>query len=95
MSTTQEFQFVNSSSSKILLVLEPGSSEFWIKKGASIRLLVIGSISARPLDVEYLSGGLVIYNSGNEKIEVYENSNLLAQGSQTRRMAKKLTGDVE
>ncbi|MGY2197612.1 hypothetical protein [Pseudomonas gingeri] len=91
MQTGQELQFINSTSSRMLLVLEPRSSEFWIERGATVTVLVRDPSSVRSLDVEYLVGGLVVYTRPGDQIEVYKNGLRLPHDKRTRRMAGKLT----
>lgn len=94
MYDSQELQFINGTPSRILLVIEPRSSEFWIEGGATVRVLVRGTSTTPRLDVEYLSGGLVMYASGSGQVEVYQNGRRLAQYKRTRNMAKKLVCKV-
>jgi len=91
MQTNQELQFINSTSSRMLLVLEPRSSEFWIERGATVKVLIREPSSIHSLDVEYLVGGLVVYAHNADQIEVYKNGLRLPHDKQTRRMAGKLT----
>lgn len=90
----QEFNFINSTSRRILLVVEPKSSEYWIKHGVSVRLLITDPAMLPSLDVEYLPGGIVIYARESSCIEVYQNGIRLAQGNRSRRMEVKLTKSV-
>jgi hypothetical protein len=90
MHDSQELQFINSTPSRMLLVIEPRSSEFWIESGATVRVLVRDPSITPCLGVEYLAGGLVVYASGNGQVEVYQNGRRLAQYKRTRNMAKKL-----
>lgn len=94
MYDSQELQFINGTPSRILLVIEPRSSEFWIESGATVRVLVRGTSTTPRLDVEYLSGGLVMYASGSGQVEVYQNGRRLAQYKRTRNMAKRLVCKV-
>jgi hypothetical protein len=91
MSITRELQLINSTPTKMLLVLEPRSSEFWIKSGSTVKLRVTGATSGQPLDVEYLVGGLVVYANDGGKVEVYQDGLRLAQDNRSRRMARNLT----
>lgn len=86
----QELQFINGTSSRMLLVIEPRSSEFWIESGATVRVLVSDTSATPRLDVEYLTGGLVVFASGSGQVEVYQNGRRLAQYKRTRNMAKNL-----
>lgn len=90
MPNSHEMHFINSTQSRMLLVLEPRSSEFWIDSGATVRLLVKALSAQSALDVEYMPGGLVVYARDAGQFEVYQNGIRLAQGRQTRRMADKL-----
>lgn len=90
MNAGQELNFINGTPSRLLLVIEPNSSEFWIESGATVRVLVKGASTTQMMDVEYLPGGLVIYTSNVGQVEVYQNGQRLPQGHQTRRMAIKL-----
>lgn len=86
----QELQFINSTPSRMLLVIEPRSSEYWIESGGAVRVLVRDPSTIPGLGVEYLAGGLVVYSSGSGQVEVYQNGRRLAQYKRTRNMAKKL-----
>ncbi|CAI8879174.1 hypothetical protein EMIT0232MI5_30086 [Pseudomonas sp. IT-232MI5] len=69
---SQELQFINGTPSRILLVIEPRSSEYWIESSATVRALVRGTSITPKLDVEYLAGGLVMYAGGRGQVEVYQ-----------------------
>jgi hypothetical protein len=62
--------FINSASSRILLVMEPKSSEFWIKRGASVRVVIKDSGLLPEVQFEYLLGGLVIYLHKDSSVDV-------------------------
>ncbi|POF90996.1 hypothetical protein BGP80_12885 [Pseudomonas putida] len=77
--------------SRLLLVIEPRSSEFLIASGASVLVLVEHQSTEQPIEVEYLPGGMVVYTSESGQVEVYQNGRRLSQGNQTRTMANKLS----
>lgn len=90
MSNHQELKFINGTRSRLLLVIEPSSSEFGIESGATVRVLVGHQSTEQALEVEYLPGGMVVYTSSSGQVEVYQNGRRLSQGSQTKRMAINL-----
>ncbi|PVZ08651.1 hypothetical protein SAMN05660463_04497 [Pseudomonas sp. URIL14HWK12:I9] len=91
MHDSQQLQFISSTPSRMLLVVEPRSSEFWIEKGAAVRVFIRDVPGKDPLDVEYLAGGIVVYAHNNDQVEVYQNGLRLTQHTRTRRMAAKLS----
>jgi hypothetical protein len=90
-STKQELQFINGMPSRLLLVIEPRSSEFLIESGATVRVLVEHQSTEQAIEVEYLPGGMVVYTSDSGLVEVYQNGRRLPQDNQTRTMANKLS----
>ena len=90
MSGLPVFHFTNSAPSRVLLVVEPSSSEYWIEAGATVQLQVDESKAQCVLDFEYLPGGIVIYAPDNGRVDVYQNGLRLAKGKRSRTMAKKL-----
>lgn len=57
MRNEQELRFINSGSARLLLVVEPASSEFWIDRGASVKVVMEAPIGSASLEIEYLPGG--------------------------------------
>lgn len=90
MSGFPVFQFTNSASARVLLVVEPCSNEYWVEAGATVQLQVDESKAQCVLDFEYLPGGMVVYAPDNRRIDVYQNGLRLAKGKRSRTMAKKL-----
>lgn len=90
MNTEQEFQFINGAATRLLLVIEPNSSEFWIQSRASVRILVKGDVDLPPLEIEYLPGGMVVYVPEESDVQVLQNGRRLSHGKQTRHMSTKL-----
>ena len=72
-----EFRFVNGAPRKMLLVIEPRSSEFWIKSKATVQVLFEDGGQGLSLDVEYLPNGLVIYVEEGRQVEVREDGRLM------------------
>lgn len=89
--TKQELQFINGMASRLLLVIEPKSSEFLIASGASVLVSVVHQSAEQPIEVEYLPGGMVVYTSESGSVEVYQNGRRICEGNQTRTMANKLS----
>lgn len=90
MSTLRELRFINGASKKALLIVEPKSSEFWVEKGATIRIVVDGGAATDTLDVEYLPNGLVVYTAEGSQVTVYQDDRLLSQDKVSRRMGWRL-----
>lgn len=90
MKHEQEIRFINGGPDRLLLVIEPASSEFRIDCGASVRLLVAGGVGGGSMEIEYLPGGMVIYLSADAAIQVFQNGRRLAQGKRTRHMEARL-----
>ena len=90
MSNYQELKFINGARSRLLLVIEPSSSEFWIERGATVRILVVNQSNEQALEIEYLPGGMVVYTSSSGQVAVYQNGRRLSQGNQSKRMAINL-----
>lgn len=91
MRNEQELRFINSGSARLLLVVEPASSEFWIDRGASVKVVMEAPIGSASLEIEYLPGGMVIYLPAPSAIQVFQNDRRLVQGKHTRHMDRKLT----
>ncbi|AOE85523.1 hypothetical protein [Pseudomonas sp. TCU-HL1] len=87
-----EFRFVNGAPRRMLLVIEPRSSEFWIKSKATVQVLVEDDDQAMALDVEYLPNGLVIYVEEGRQVEVREDGRLLGLDKRSRRLGQRLNG---
>jgi hypothetical protein len=90
MSNEQEFQFINGATARLLLVVEPNSSEFWIDSRASVRVLIKGGTTPVTLEIEYLPGGMVVYASEDSLVQILQNGRLLSHRKQTRHMGAKL-----
>ncbi|MFZ6048478.1 hypothetical protein ACFW0H_20410 [Pseudomonas sp. CR3202] len=90
MNKHQEFRFINGAPKRLLLVIEPKSSEFWIESHAMVRILVEGENTPATLDVEYLSGGMVVYTSEGSRVQVFQNDRRLPQERRSKRMASRL-----
>ncbi|MCO6057629.1 hypothetical protein NG726_13240 [Pseudomonas sp. MOB-449] len=90
MNNSQEFRFINGAPKRLLLVIEPISSEFWIESHATVKILVEGDDVPVTLDVEYLAGGMVVYTSEGSRVQVFKNGRHLPQGRRSKRMASRL-----
>lgn len=53
MNNSQEFQFINGAPKRLLLIIEPTSSEFWIESRATVKILLEGANVPATFDVEY------------------------------------------
>lgn len=91
MSFKTEFRFINGAGKPALLVLEPKSCEFWIRKGAMLRIVADGGDNAHEMEVEYLSNGLVVYMPKGCNVSVYEDDRLLPQDKISRKMETRLS----
>ncbi|HDS1705608.1 MULTISPECIES: hypothetical protein [Pseudomonas] len=91
MNNSQEFQFINGAPKRLLLIIEPTSSEFWIESRATVKILLEGANVPATFDVEYLAGGMVFYASEGSRVRVFKNGCQLPQGKCSRRMASRLT----
>lgn len=73
-STKQEIQFINGMPSRLLLVIEPSSSEFLIDSGSTVRVTVEHQSTEQAIEIEYLPGGMLVYrptiDEGLESIDV-------------------------
>ena len=85
-----EFCFVNGAPRKMLLVIEPRSSEFWIKSKATVQVRVEGNDRPVALDVEYLPNGLVIYVEEGRQVVVRQDGRLLDQNKHSKRLGPRL-----
>lgn len=85
-----QFCFVNGAPRKMLLVIEPRSSEFWIKSKSTVEVSIEGGGQHLGLDVEYLPNGLVIYVEAGQQVIVREEGRLLSQGKQSARLGRRL-----
>lgn len=90
MTAKREVRFINGAGKPALLVLEPKSCEFWIRKGATLRIVADGGDPQQGLDVEYLPNGLVVYTAEGSTVSVYEDNRLLAQDKISRQMTARL-----
>ena len=90
-----EFRFVNGAPRKMLLVIEPRSSEFWIKSKATVQVLVEDDDQGLALDVEYLPNGLVIYVEEGRQVEVRQDGRLLGLDKRSRRLGHRLNTEGE
>lgn len=87
MNRQQEFHFTNGVAARLLIVVEPDSSEYWIERGASVRILVEGDTA---LGIEYLPGGMVVYAGGGSQVQLFKDGRRLPQGRKTRHMDTRL-----
>lgn len=87
----QELKFINGGAARLLLVVEPASSEFWIDSRASVKVLVEAPAESASVEIEYLAGGIVMYLPEHSAVQVFQNGRRLAQGKRTRHMDTKLT----
>ncbi|WP_028628064.1 hypothetical protein [Metapseudomonas resinovorans] len=90
MNNNQEFRFINGASKRLLLVIEPISSEFWIESHATVKILVEVEEAPATFDVEYLAGGMVVYTPEGSQVQVYKNGRHLPHGKRSKRMASRL-----
>ncbi|MCY1283240.1 hypothetical protein D9M70_321130 [compost metagenome] len=90
-----EFRFVNGAPRKMLLVIEPSSSEFWIKSKATVQVLVEDGDQGLALDVEYLPNGLVIYVEQGRQVEVRQDGRLLGLDKRSRGLGHRLNREGE
>ncbi|MEN0109025.1 MAG: hypothetical protein AAGC84_21740 [Pseudomonas sp.] len=90
MSDIREVRFINGSGKRTLLIIEPRSCEFWIKKGATLRIVAAGGARPYALEVEYLPNGLVVYTAEGSTVSVYENEQLLPQTRKARHLGERL-----
>lgn len=91
MNNSQEFQFINGAPKRLLLIIEPTSSEFWIESHATVKILLECADVPATFEVEFLAGGMVFYASEGSRIQVFKNGNQLTQGKCSRRMTSRLT----
>lgn len=87
---SQEFSFINSTDKRLVVVLEPESSEFWIKRGSAIRVVVRSEKPASALDLEFLPGGLVIYLAKGAHAAIYQDGKLLGEARRARSLTRRL-----
>jgi len=84
--------FVNGTARKMLLVIEPRSSEFWIKSKSTVELCVEGDSMHLALDVEYLPNGMVIYLDNALNVAVRQDGQPVRPDKQSSRLGRRLTG---